>query len=443
MKCSIIISYNNNNEYKKNNLKKLLNYLSWLLSLETEIVLVEQGEESKIDWLKEIKNHEYINHIFVKNSNIFNKGWGYNIGVKESKSDIVIFHEIDIYMPLRCYNFSFTSLEKFDIIKPYKFIHELNNEQSDIFLNNGYNFNIALYSKPNEINNISSGIFIMKKDKYLSINGFDESALNEDHVNSLFNMKIQKLKLSIKTENNFTIELHEEFNIAKPISIVITAYKSQDYIEECMDSIYSQTYFIDNDRFEVLIGVDGCLDTLDKVLDIRSKYKNLRVFMMEKNMGTYVTTNTLVDLAQYENILRFDSDDIMLLDMIKEISFHVRQYNVIRFRYFKLIGNEISDEKKNFYTHGVICFNKTLFDELGGYQPWYCGADSEFLVRGESIMIVKYIDKELFYRRIHFDSLTESEEYGMKSQKRKEYKMLIGKHDNIKINKITNNYDEY
>ena len=42
-------------------------------------------------------------------------------------------------------------------------------------------------------------------------------------------------------------------------------------------------------------------ELINKVKEIMHKYRNLRVFMMDSNMGTYVTSNTLLDLIQYEN----------------------------------------------------------------------------------------------------------------------------------------------
>ena len=48
------------------NLISILNYLSWLMDNDSEIILVEQDSESKINWLKDIKKTEKIKHIFVK-----------------------------------------------------------------------------------------------------------------------------------------------------------------------------------------------------------------------------------------------------------------------------------------------------------------------------------------------------------------------------------------
>ena len=213
MKCSIIISYKESGEDRKINLKRLLNYLSWLLSSETEIVLVEQGEESKIDWLNEIKNHEQINHIFVKNSNIFNKGWGYNIGAKEARGDYLIFNDSDIFIKLESYRFAVGLLGRFDVVNPYRLIYYLDSENSESFVKNNYNFNIirGIEKPPISSGVISGGIFLMKKDKYLLLKGFDEDCYGYGHEDDIFDVKIKKLNLNVFTmQNEYSIHIYHQ-----------------------------------------------------------------------------------------------------------------------------------------------------------------------------------------------------------------------------------------
>jgi len=235
----------------------------------------------------------------------------------------------------------------------------------------------------------------------------------------------------------------------KPISIIITAYQTQDFIEECLDSIENQTYFFDNNSFEVLVGVDACQDTLNKLLKISHKYRNLHIFMMKDNKGTYVTTNTLLDLAKYENILRFDSDDVMIPEMIKDIIDYIDDYDVIKFKsceFKENINNIINDSY--IYSDGIILFKKYIFDLAGGYSDWRCAADSELLSRISNKFKIREIEageKYLFYRRIHDNSLTSGIDTGYKSKLRNKYKKLIRNYrinENIKIKKVVNEYAE-
>lgn len=226
----------------------------------------------------------------------------------------------------------------------------------------------------------------------------------------------------------------------EPISIIVTAYQTQDYIEECLDSIENQTYFINNDNYEILVGVDACQNTLKKLLEICHKYRNLKIFMMESNKGTYITSNTLLDLVNYKNIIRFDSDDIMMPEMINEIIKYLKTNNFIQFKFinFRNSNNNREENFINYYANGVVLMKKTIFDKLGGYMPWRCSADKELLVRGKNILNLKKIDKPLFYRRLHENNLIFK--YDSKNKTKKKYGELINK---INITKIIPEKNKY
>jgi len=210
LKYSIIISYKESGEDRKNNLKALLNYLSWLMYNDSEIILIEQGSESKIDWLSEIKNNEYIKHIFVKNNDIFNKGWGYNIGVNESKGDYLIFNDCDMFIKLETYRHAINLLNQYDVINPYKTIYYLNEENTKLFINKNYNFGIAISNISVSAFVITGGIFMMRKDKYLLLKGFDEDCYGYGHEDDILDIKIKKLNLLVNTINDCSIHIYHQ-----------------------------------------------------------------------------------------------------------------------------------------------------------------------------------------------------------------------------------------
>jgi len=240
-----------------------------------------------------------------------------------------------------------------------------------------------------------------------------------------------------------------------PISIIVTAYQAQNYIEECLDSIANQSWCYNN-QFEILVGVDNCQPTLDKLLTIKHKYKHLKVFMMNSNMGTYVTTNTLLDLTNYNHIIRFDSDDVMANNMIETLVIHANNYDIVRFGYsdFSTNINEITQNEFRL-PHGVFFLKKTIFTILGGYQNWRCAADTELFIRlgldanGNYIsqltplVRIKDLHTRLFYRRQHSNSLTKRPDTNHKSPLRAQYKALLGKHTSVWIEKNVNSYQEY
>ena len=188
------------------------------------------------------------------------------------------------------------------------------------------------------------------------------------------------------------------------ISIIITAYQMEKYIKETLDSIYEQTYFKKNDDWEILIGIDGCNETLKYVHSIMQNYKNLRVFMMEENRGTYITTNTIMSIAKYDYLLRFDADDIMFSYLVELLINEAEFYNYDRI-FFKT-KNFGKDSETILWAEGQIFMKHWVFDYFGGFMPWRCGADTEFIIRIDQFIKVEKIGVVLFKRRIHNSNLT-------------------------------------
>lgn len=262
-------------------------------------------------------------------------------------------------------------------------------------------------------------------------------------------IKINKVinKYEIINLPSIIIENHEYVDRPIPISIIVTAYNTQNFIEECLDSIENQNYFKNNHYFEVLVGVDACQYTLNKLLTIRHKYRNLRIFMMNNNQGTYVTSNTLLNLVRYENIIRFDSDDIMKPEMIERIVYNLEDYDIIRFGY-NMFNNIIGDRCENRFhlPHGVVLYKRKVFELCGGFQDWKCAADTELLERIKQNVKIRELNERLFYRRDHADSLTKGKETNHKSELRNTYKKLLSftyQFNTVKINPRKNEYREY
>jgi len=225
-----------------------------------------------------------------------------------------------------------------------------------------------------------------------------------------------------------------------PFSIIITAYQTQDFIEECLDSIENQTYFKNNNDFEVLVGIDYCKDTFNKVNEIKDKYRNLHIYMMSENRGTYITTNTLLDFVKYENIIRFDSDDIMCSNLIETVLNNKRDNDIIKLGYVEMKNGVINDNI--IVESGIIFFKKSVIDNIaGGYKPWVCAADTELIKRLDNKVKISEIKEKLFYRRIHDNSLTNRLDTGYNSSIRLEYTNQIKSYyndDEVKIERIVN-----
>ena len=230
------------------------------------------------------------------------------------------------------------------------------------------------------------------------------------------------------------------------ISIIITAYKAVKYIKETLDSVLNQIWLNINENWEILLGVDGCEETLIYLHSIRKNYKNLRVFMMKKNKGTYITTNTIMSIAKYDNLVRFDADDIMNPNFI-EVLMKESESDDIDKIWFQLKNFGYSTQIQ--WAQGQFLMKHWVFDWFGGFLPWICAADAELHYRIDRFINFKKIEIILMKRRIHTSNLTNSPKTGMSSKLRLWY---INYMNNISkqiknineavIIKVVDDYDE-
>ena len=223
-----------------------------------------------------------------------------------------------------------------------------------------------------------------------------------------------------KTNNGYIAASAEEFitDATKyPVSIIIPAFSVKKYIKECLDSIVSQTSL---GEYEILVGIDNCLDTLNYLNAIKNNYPHLKIYFSNESVGPYIIRNTLTSLAKYNNYLFFDADDIMHKNLLNYVFSRYSIDRPIRFKYLDFKSNPYaSTNLHKSVAHGVFFISKNTFNKIGGFQPWKCAADTEFIKRclknGVSSIELKY---SLFYRRIHENSLTQNSQTNYRSSTR-------------------------
>lgn len=171
----------------------------------------------------------------------------------------------------------------------------------------------------------------------------------------------------------------------KTITVIVAAYKAQAYINQALDSVLSQE-LPDGWNLQLILGIDCCYTTRNAISSLNDT--RLSVYMMRENQGTYVTFNTMMKYAEGDIITRFDADDIMYKNFLSSTIEKMEMgYSLIRYG-IDLIdenGTKIGSYDKGL-AHGLVTFSRRLWDLVGGYQPWRCGADSEFVNKAEHIL---------------------------------------------------------
>ena len=197
------------------------------------------------------------------------------------------------------------------------------------------------------------------------------------------------------------------------LSVIIPAYKATKYIDECIASIKGDC--------EILIGVDGCIETYNHIRHLEN------VYYFKENVGPYVIKNTLINQAKYDNILFFDSDDVMAPGTIEKVTETLNSKDYVKLSYIDFIKKPLLSGIV--YSNAVIGIKKDVFNSINGFYPWRCSADTELVNRLQyNNFSCKTIPDVCYYRRLHKDNLTVRKETGHGSPIRKTYVDYINLH---------------
>lgn len=214
------------------------------------------------------------------------------------------------------------------------------------------------------------------------------------------------------------------------ISVVVSAYKSEKYISQAIESVLNQTY----KNWELIIIDDGCgIDNTYKIARLYKensidKYKDIKIFKTNnlclsrcRNFGAGMSR------SYSDYFLFLDADDYIdktFLDKTVQLAEHYPQYG------FVYSDTQHVDELNNFCgswnhpeynMHDLVLQNHIsscslikmeAFNDVGGFdinnRNYY--EDWEFWISlGAKGWYGKHLPEKLFYYRVHKDSGMQSE----------------------------------
>lgn len=223
-------------------------------------------------------------------------------------------------------------------------------------------------------------------------------------------------------------------------TVVIAAYNAAPWLRQCLESVASQQ-LPHGWRGRILLGIDACTATLMVARKLSIPGLTLRYF--PSRVGPYVIFNSLAcSLARDSNVLvRFDADDLMLndylhrqLDILDPYVPNITQtWSCYTGPDLRPLSAPVSngsktraDGRRFAPSDGQFLMTYSAWNRLGGFQPWWCHADTEFLKRAALSSIKRsVVPQHLYIRRIHTGSLTQSREMGYRSAMRDYYASQI------------------
>jgi glycosyltransferase involved in cell wall biosynthesis len=157
-----IIGYRESNHERKEALLFVLLYLRELFPT-LEILVVEQDVSPKFNIGKSLD----IRHVFIQNSGLYNRCWGFNVGAKNTKKQVLAFGDSDLFLKKEDFLTCFKAAENFEAITPNK------TEAINIAIRNQVDFEFeVINTRP--LYTFAGGLVILRKAAFEKIGGWDE-----------------------------------------------------------------------------------------------------------------------------------------------------------------------------------------------------------------------------------------------------------------------------
>lgn len=131
-------------------------------------------------------------------------------------------------------------------------------------------------------------------------------------------------------------------------SIIIPVYNVEDYIHQCLATVYNQSFY----DYEVILIDDGSTDSSGLICDeYKGRHKNTKV-LHKANDGLYQARIDGVRCSCGEWILFVDSDDFLMLDSLKILSGYIENNKDVNFDVI-IFNSCINGNNSNMNSHGI------------------------------------------------------------------------------------------
>jgi hypothetical protein len=173
------------------------------------------------------------------------------------------------------------------------------------------------------------------------------------------------------------------------VSIILTAYNEEAYLETAVYSILNQTW----KNFELIIVDDCSVDGTNQLaVKLEQQDSRIKLITLDHNVGTWQSKNTGLELARGEYITMHDADDwshpsklkMQLEPLLSEPKLMCSSSYFLR----------VQQETGALFTRNAcsymrwnpssLLYRRAAFVELRGYHPKLLGGDCEYAARIET-----------------------------------------------------------
>jgi len=211
-------------------------------------------------------------------------------------------------------------------------------------------------------------------------------------------------------------------------SVCIAVYNGSSYLREQLDSIFNQTLSC----YEVVIVDDVSNDDSRDILrSYQSKYRNIKIFENETNLGVIPSFEKAISLASGDIVVLCDQDDVWELTKLEKLSKTFIEFNplLILHNYSVIDSNgdltgDVSKIDQNsisilrtFMTNSYIgccmAFKKGLISSILPFPKNIPMHDSWIGLVASVAGEVKVIDDRLIFYRRHSNNVTGNTKFSL------------------------------
>lgn len=211
------------------------------------------------------------------------------------------------------------------------------------------------------------------------------------------------------------------------VTVICLCYNQKRFVREAVESVINQSYA----PVQIIIVDDASTDgSRDSINQLKSKYPQLEVLLLNENMGNCRAFNRGLALAKGEYLIDLAADDVLLPDRIKigvdalqqsgdEYAVHFCDAELIdetgafvnhhsdKYPHHTIPQGDIYEQviKRYFICPPTIMFRKSVMDKLGGYDETLAYEDFDFWVRSSRQFKYTYSPEPLVKKRVGKRSL--------------------------------------
>jgi len=205
----------------------------------------------------------------------------------------------------------------------------------------------------------------------------------------------------------------------KTISVILPVYNAGIYLEEALESIFSQSVT----PLEVIAINDG---STDNSLEILERYRTRLFIESRENRGLAATLNQGIQISKGQLLTFLDADDVwvknkleMQLDFLNKHPEKEASFGMMR----QFISPELTDDIKNTINcpdelqKGImkitLMIRRGAFDRVGWFDEVFRRGDFiDWFARAEEAGLNYWVLPELLaYRRLHRNSLSSQQQH--------------------------------